>query len=227
MPRTPVPTGSRDNHEFLLFSISDRSQSSIARFLGDEVVRRESSPSPGVFNVQEASLPFARSTVATSGRDRVFIGTNDTYEIREFSLDGALERIVRRTDVTPPEVTTRTLEQYVEVVAEARGWDRDHPQRVSLRSGILELPRVPSMPVYSGILADETGALWVRDYAPPWNMDRNQSWTVFAPGGQLVARVEMPPEFRAHQIGADFVLGVATDDLGVERVRLYDLSRRE
>lgn len=33
--------------------------------------------------------------------------------------------------------------------------------------------------------------------------------------------------FRIHEIGTDYILGVATDELGVEYVRMFRLDRRE
>ena len=35
--------------------------------------------------------------------------------------------------------------------------------------------------------------------------------------------VVRPPGFRPHDIGADYVLGVWRDELGIEFVRMYDL----
>ena len=53
----------------------------------------------------------------------------------------------------------------------------------------------------------------------------NWTWNVFDPEGVLVARVELPENFNPTEIGPDYVLGVGWDDLNIEYVRLYALTR--
>ena len=50
---------------------------------------------------------------------------------------------------------------------------------------------------------------------------------MFDPEGRLLGSVQMPERFRPTHIGADFVLGVARDEMDVERVRLYTLEKGE
>jgi hypothetical protein len=48
---------------------------------------------------------------------------------------------------------------------------------------------------------------------------------VFDPDGRWLGGVETPVAYRIYQIGADFLLGRHRDDLGVERIRLYELIK--
>lgn len=36
-------------------------------------------------------------------------------------------------------------------------------------------------------------------------------------------RLHLPPRFEPHEVGDDWVLGTLRDELGVERVRLYEI----
>ncbi len=49
-------------------------------------------------------------------------------------------------------------------------------------------------------------------------------WDVFANDGAYLGRVDVPASFRIEEVGRGQALGVATDDLGFERVQLRDLT---
>ena len=48
----------------------------------------------------------------------------------------------------------------------------------------------------------------------------------FDPDGRWLGTVEMPAGPRVREIGDDYVLGTATDELDVEHVRLHRLVKR-
>ena len=50
-------------------------------------------------------------------------------------------------------------------------------------------------------------------------------WTVFAPDGHVLGFVETPPGLHIYEIGADHILGHATDEDGIEYVQLWPLDR--
>ena len=50
-------------------------------------------------------------------------------------------------------------------------------------------------------------------------------WTVFDPDGHVLGFVETPPGLHIYEIGADYLLGHATDEDGIEYVRLWPLER--
>jgi hypothetical protein len=49
---------------------------------------------------------------------------------------------------------------------------------------------------------------------------------VFGADGRMVGRLVTPPRFRLTDVGADYLLGVATDEDDVEQVVWYRLDRR-
>ena len=48
---------------------------------------------------------------------------------------------------------------------------------------------------------------------------------VFRPDGVYLGTVKLPHDLRIAEIGPDYVLGMARDDLDVEYVRMYGLDR--
>lgn len=88
-----------------------------------------------------------------------------------------------------------------------------------------ENPRVPDRtPAYGAFLVDSRGVLWLEEYRPAWE-EEDRRWLAFDAEGVPAALVVFPPDLEARQIGDDFVLGTATDELGVEQVRLHRLIR--
>lgn len=81
----------------------------------------------------------------------------------------------------------------------------------------------PTLPAFQHLARDSEGHLWVTKYTPRWE-DAGGSW-IFAPSGELLGEVDLPPGFRPLEIGADYVLGLVSDDLGVEQVLLFALER--
>lgn len=71
-------------------------------------------------------------------------------------------------------------------------------------------------------LAAVPGWVWVQRYPRPGVL--RESWLAFDELGRFTCTLEMPSGFRAAEFGTDYVLGVATDSLGVERVQLYHIE---
>jgi hypothetical protein len=101
----------------------------------------------------------------------------------------------------------------------------DPMARARMQRPAPELPFPETMPAYGAILADRGGGLWVQEYAPPWE-EGPVRWTVFDPDGRQLGTLALPPRFRATDVGADYVLGVAQDELDVQQVQMYRLDRR-
>ena len=59
--------------------------------------------------------------------------------------------------------------------------------------------------------------------ASTWEV--NARWLTFAPDGKLVGRFQLPDRMQVMEIGADYLLGLYRDDMEVEYLRLYDLTR--
>lgn len=175
----------------------------------------------------QRSVPFARSTFVAVGDDRVYIGTSDSYEIRVHRSDGGFQRVVRRANVPQIPVGDALINEEVEATIAGRpGTSRlaDVTDPIAIRENILSLPRVPTLPVFSGLIVTDTGDLWVREYLPTWVSEGSVEWTIFDREGRMKGSVLVPRGVRVLQVGSDFILGLIEDDLEVEKVRLYGIA---
>ena len=157
--------------------------------------------------------PFGRGTMGAVWGELVAIGVQDSYEIKAFASDGSLVRVVRRAgDLERP--TRADLDEYY-----ARRYaDLPDEDRISNLNAVRDMPLVESYPAFEEILSDRAGYLWVREYEAG-------VWTVFDPEGRVQGLVETPPGVRTFEIGEDYLLGWVYDELGVEYVQLWSLSR--
>ena len=172
-----------------------------------------------VGNIGAAPLPFGRGTVAAVSADRLYLGTQDSYEIRAYDPSGSLRSIIRLDQELRP-VTASDEAAYLEEQLE----DIDDPGRLAERRREIEdMGMRETMPAYRNLTADALGHLWVQEYRIP--QDDSPVYTVFDAEGKLVGRLPLPDRFRVIEIGSDYVLGRYTDELDVEYVRLYRLGR--
>ncbi|WP_420128181.1 hypothetical protein [Longimicrobium sp.] len=160
------------------------------------------------------AMPFMRNVHTAAAGDRYWQGITDAYEIVLRRADGTPQRIVRRA-VKPVPVRGAYLDSL-------RGL---HVAEHGPEAGTsLDQVQVPArLPAFERLLVDQGGNLWVQQTTWPGAVPA--AWDVFDGDGRLLGTVTMPAGFRATQIGADFVLGVWTDDVDVEYVRMYGLTK--
>ena len=168
-------------------------------------------------------LPFGRSPWEAQWGGRVILTTDDNYEIRAYDPStGALARIVRREyeDRAP---TREEIEEALEDALKRAGLIGKFLERASRNCG--SLPVVERFPAFGKLLTDPLDHLWVREATLP-GMDRPAPlWTVFDPEGQALGFIETPDGLTVYEIGADYLLGRATDEMGVESVQVWGLER--
>ena len=85
------------------------------------------------------------------------------------------------------------------------------------------LPALDGLPTFSALLVDALGHLWIREYSRP--RENRSVWTVYDSDARVLGFVETPPELDVFEIGEDYLLGVATDELDVEYVQMWRLTR--
>lgn len=171
----------------------------------------------GESGVGMRSRPFGRSASFAVWGSTFYAGTQDEYEIAVYGADGDLVASVRLDCANPP-VTAADIEAHkAEELAEAA----DEDERRQVRSELDGLPYPQEMPAYGRIAIDAEGNLWIAEYRPTGR--EQPRWLVFDSEYRLLGAVETPPVFVIHEIGSDYVLGRARDELGVEYIRLYQL----
>ena len=165
-----------------------------------------------------APHPFGRQTSSAAWGELVAIGVQDSYEIKVFAADGTLVRIVRRGGA-PESPSQEDMDALFDLML----GNLPDAARARARSMLLDLPLLESFPAFEEILADRVGYLWVREYRKFGEEDA--VWTVFDPEGRVQGLVETPAGLNVFEIGEDYVLGSAQDELGVEYVHVWGLDR--
>lgn len=164
--------------------------------------------------------PFSHSAIARAWGDLAIMGSNDFYEIRAYTPDGALARIVRREHdargPTPADQEAHLAERYAD--------DTEH-ERAAALAELEDMPLLEAFPAFGRVEIDLMGYLWVEDYPLPG--EPAPAWTVFDPEGRVQGLVEIPPDLTIFEIGEDYILGRVSDDLGIERVQLWPLDRSD
>lgn len=161
---------------------------------------------------------YARGFVAELWGDLVIISTNFRYELKAFTRDGTLARIVRRGhELRAP--TEAEVVAYIDAVSRPGTSPREN------RSRFQSVPIAEHFPAYGAVMSDRAGYLWVREYDFPLEERPAPLWTVFDPDGRVLGFVETPKDLRIFEIGEDYILGTYRDALGVQSVQLWPLVR--
>jgi len=95
-----------------------------------------------------------------------------------------------------------------------------------------DAPRPETLPTIAGMLVDDEGFVWARKYEAPgdalWlsgTQHSGGSWWVIDPAGETVATVDLPEGVRPLDIRGNLLLGVAADELDVERLVVHTIER--
>lgn len=167
-------------------------------------------------------VQFGASIVAEASSDRLIIGRNDRYWLSVYRPSGEMERVLHRR-IEPRPVTDELARAELEQRTERVG--RGKPaQRKLMEEMMANRPRAEVLPFFMRIVVDESDNTWVQEYVPPGE-DRRAAWTVFDGEGRMLGDLLLPENFTPHDIGEDFILGVAHDELDVERVQVYALQK--
>lgn len=197
---------------------------------GAEMHLRTSTSGGNLVSVQMMGIPYARNALTASGPAHFFLGSNETYEVRRFTADGRLDAIIRSDHVplrpVTPELVDLHADELIERQAQALGSEPDAAEAATMRESFRDLQRVPSLPVYRSLVADDAARLWVQEYALPGEERESDGWILFDEDGRMLGGVQFPVDFRPLFIDAEVMIGVARDEYDVEYVRVYALQGR-
>ncbi len=164
--------------------------------------------------------PFGQTTHTTVWGDLAVLGRTETYEIRGYRSDGSLARIVRR-DFEPGTPTPAEQDAYFSRLLAGYSEER----REGRAQVAANVPQVDAFPAFGAVVGDALGHLWVAEFKRPGDDHVGTLWTVFDGDGRMLGLVETPAIVTVFEIGEDYILGEATDELGVEYVRMWELDR--
>lgn len=174
--------------------------------------------------VSAMERPFGRRSVIGTSGSRTLVATGDRDEVMVLGRGGQVEALWR-IQRAPRAIDAGDLETQA---ARQRAQAQQLPAAfASAMLATIDSAGVPTaLPPYDQLIVDETGATWLRDDAGPIRRDTVAGrWTVFDRKGRWLGAVVTPPRLVIHQITRDRVVGVWTDQDGVEQVRVHPLRR--
>lgn len=163
-------------------------------------------------------VPFGTNGVIAFGDTLFHFVDTERPEVRSYSTDGELVRIVRLRltgeSVTEGDVA-RIREDYLDPAPPAA--------RREIEERLDEVPIPSAKPVFSDLLAARDGTIWLRRYRP-FGGEGGGRWDVVGEDGRWLATVRVPDHFSPRVVTGERVVGITVDSLGVERVQLYRLQ---
>ncbi|MEW5917410.1 MAG: hypothetical protein AB1762_13450, partial [Gemmatimonadota bacterium] len=165
-------------------------------------------------------LPFGKQPAIAIGRDRVYIGSANRYEVLVFDLEGK-----RLTSITKPNDGVATTRADIETAIDKAAAGRPDSVRARIAQSYATMPLPKTLPPYARFVVDADDLLWVQDF--PRAQLRTVRWSVFDRTARAIAELALPTHLEVYEIGRDYVLGRYVDpEEAVPEVRLYRLSRR-
>ena len=166
------------------------------------------------------ALGFGSRAQFAVGGALAWYGHSSDFKLVGHDRTGSVRRIVRMNR-TPKAVTQEEIaESQARVEKSLEGMSGPAVER------ILETEFASTHPVHGMLMSDETGSLWVQRYRNRFAQDPGPGeWDIFDAEGRLTGYLTIPNEFRITDIGGQFVLGVHSDALGVQAVRMHRLIR--
>lgn len=187
----------RPPHLLSSLSADGATEAPIVSILGDEAVY-ERHPSMGLVY---GPVPFGRATLTAIGPDRIVVADNLAFELKQYTADGKLTRIIRR-HAAAVAVTTSVLEQYLTTLP--GGGTEEGRRRHREAFARTRLP--PTLPFVDALRLSRGGIVWVRTYSPPGQP--LATWSAFRSDGALLAEGELPAAFTATSATDSTLLGV-------------------
>jgi len=173
-------------------------------------------------------VPLSPWAWFASGGERLFAADGLLPRIHVLDLLADSSRLITwepTSEWTAREAFRRVSDSAVSVAPDDR--------KAMARARMDEAP-TPELPVLGGLIVDALGFIWVRSYDPLvhsmalgglGNPGPGGTWQIFASDGEPLPPVSLPPDLRPTFIGAERVVGVSRDALGVESVRVHALVR--
>lgn len=172
--------------------------------------------------VRQGRWPLGKDSHATVSSNRLYFGSQDTFEIEAVDPEGVIRTLVRVME-DPHPVTPEAWDLYVDEDIHRIPRDEENERRRRRFWQDAEQYRPATFPAHGLLKADALDHLWVEEYRMVG--EETHIWSVFDPKGARLARVTLPRPMEILEIGEYYLLGMVRDELDVEYVRLYHLRR--
>lgn len=165
---------------------------------------------------------FEASSLVAARSSTVAMTTAREPDVR--ILDGAfrLRRIIRWSDPDREVTNVHVQAAHEDYIARHGGpgnpgWSAGHEAAISDDRPVAEV-----FPTASDLLIGSDGRVWLKRYTRP---REEPSWIAFQTGGDFYCHFGPGLELTPLEFGAGYLLALHRDDLGVERVMMYNLTR--
>jgi hypothetical protein len=162
-------------------------------------------------------MPFGTAPVHAFGANRLVLGHTSRYQM-DLHDDARLNRIVRAArepvPVTPADVQRFRDDRLSRPSSEPR----------QERTALLDrLPHGPLKPLFRDLHIGEEGNLWVEEFRHP--ADTQPVWMIYDTVGHAIGRLATPPGLDIKWIGSNQIIGIWSNDFGVQHVRVHTLTK--
>ena len=160
---------------------------------------------------------FGANGAVAAASGMIAVAETERFEIRTLDASGALRGILRVLQ-EPRAVTGEDVQRYREY---RLGQEPDATRHPRIEREVDALPFPDHHPSLRRIHLDRASRLWVEEYRLPW--ESQSSFLVFDGGGELLRQIRLPADHLLLEAGPGYLLLRATDELGVQYVRLYEM----
>jgi len=227
-PRSPRRV--RGSVQYLLLPEGGNDVLALFRGPGTETYRRGGQG-------MESNLPilFAAASLATTVGEHLVVGSTDSLQLFSVRRDGTMTARARYpTEARPVEEEHVRLEHRSRFAAQDARWEQiarvlsapaDEWERTLSfsRESLQELPARDTFPAFSDLVGTSSGEVWVAEYPVPGA--EAQRWVILGSDLKLRGRITLPTRHRILDSRGDHILSSFKDELGVETVALFRISR--
>ncbi|MEQ8329802.1 MAG: hypothetical protein RH859_04985 [Longimicrobiales bacterium] len=177
------------------------------------------------YGLPSRDLAFGAWAHQAAADSTLWYGPGDRFELQEVALDGTVRTLVRLDRPARP-VTESDQDdyrrEYVEAMARWNPGRGDELWQSRARDALFP----DSFPAHFQIETDAGGNVWVQDYRSLYSESRTaRRWTVFDATGVFLGDVVVPGGLTVHDIGDDHLVGVWTDEYGVEYLHVHRIVK--
>ncbi|WP_420129368.1 hypothetical protein [Longimicrobium sp.] len=164
-------------------------------------------------------VPFARQAYVAVAGEQLYVGDSGSGQITLYSPGGVASATLR-SPMAPWRIQAADVAQYRErQLAQIEDAERRREMQATL-----DAAPVPELsPAFGGLAVDPDGNVWVQAYPRP--AEEAVTWAVLGQDGAQRAEIRVPRPLRVMEVGRDYLLGIRTDELGVEKVEMYTVTR--
>ena len=176
-------------------------------------------PDPGRPRVLNTPIPFGANTLLDVLGDRLTIGSTDRNEITVCDSLGRVRLIIRDAGRVGPPITDQEANEIkADNLSRTSG-----PLRTELARVYEEMPMPERRPGIREIKTGQDGTIWVSSW--PQEPRPQVPFRVFNGDGDLIGRLNVPEQLNVTAIRAERLIGIWTDSLDVESIRVYRIGR--